>query len=182
MPCERKRSIKELTALVICSNTEKGTLCSKGWRGRRCAPGWHDSICGIMSSNTGMGYTGLNTGFVKAWSHFALPLNLAANLATGGRAWLQSSQTLEQKQSACTVTTGLCWKWCIPSLFNKLEDVIIVCAFVLHFVFEHSVWKVCITSQKCSVAQSAFNMCQHFKGRTIGQKLQYKTFQFFMSL
>lgn len=44
-------------------------------------------------SNTGNGYMGLNTGFVKAGSHFALPLNLAANLATGDGAWLRSSQT-----------------------------------------------------------------------------------------
>ena len=44
-------------------------------------------------SNTGNGYMGLNTGFVKAGSHFAPPLNLAANLATGDGAWLPSSQT-----------------------------------------------------------------------------------------
>lgn len=55
-------------------------------------------MCGFMSNtyngviNTGNGYMGLNTGFVKEGSHFVLPLSLAANLITGSKAGLQSSQ------------------------------------------------------------------------------------------
>lgn len=61
---------------------------------------------------------------------------------------------------------------------SKLADVIILCSYVLQFFFEQYVYNI-VTSQKCSNAQSAINICQHFKGRTNCQKLQYKTFQFF---
>lgn len=44
-------------------------------------------------NNTGNVYVELHSGFVKAASHFALPLNLATCLATGDWAWLQSSQS-----------------------------------------------------------------------------------------
>lgn len=64
-----------------------------------------------MSTNTGNGNMGLNTGFVKAGSHFAFPLNLAANLTTG--AGPGSNPALFESKNNCvfirfTVPIGLC--------------------------------------------------------------------------
>lgn len=98
--CQRTRG----TGCLICSNIKKRTFWGKGWRGKGQAPVQQYFICDFMRSiyngvrNTGNGYMGLNSGFVKAGSYFALPLNLAANLTSGGRAWLQSSQTWVQKE------------------------------------------------------------------------------------
>lgn len=113
MPCDRKLSFKEQTqvALFVLIQRQR-TFCGKGWRWREHAPVWQYFIYGFMMSiyngvrNTGNGSMVLNTGFVKAGSLFALPLDPAANLTTGGRAWIESSQMLEQKKSCLSSQGG----------------------------------------------------------------------------
>lgn len=101
MPCERKLSIQEPEALVALFVTiQRREISVAKVRGE-----WDMLLLDmtvfqlwLWVSSTWNDYMGLNAGFVKAGSHFALPLNLTANLATGDRTQLQTSQTWEQKQ------------------------------------------------------------------------------------
>lgn len=129
---------------------------------------WQYFICGFMRStyngvrNTGKGYMGLNTGFVKAGTHFALPLNLAANLATGGWTWLRSRQDLRAKTIVQSrLHQGVQWLYCRSALKCHLKKIcipvyltqtncqmrFIVCAFVLLFVSEHCVYSMCYSPE-----------------------------------
>lgn len=89
-----------------------------------------------------------------------------------GRAQIKSDQMLEQKKMCSHIFIGVATgpycsvvlKMMHRSLYetSKLSDVIILCSYVLQFVFEQYVYNI-VTSQKCSSAQSAINICQHFK-------------------
>lgn len=99
MSCERKLSVLEPHALVALSVAIKRELSLAKVKGE-----WDMLpidmtvfqlwiMTTLWRKRTGGGYMGLNTGFVKAGSLFALLLNHAVNLATGDRAWPHSSLT-----------------------------------------------------------------------------------------
>lgn len=108
MPCERTLSVKEPKALaaLFVQIQEGGLYVAKvGGEGdmllfdMKVFHLWLHEEQLKWSRQPGEWLQG-----VKHWicqsriSLCSLPLNLAANLTTGGRAWLQSRQTLEQKQ------------------------------------------------------------------------------------